>query len=345
MNDLMTEQNAFAWVKDALRKFNDIQSFDDLERMFLRNKGLSACTYAAYSQAAKSIYTFLDGKHPLQWTASDIEAFYDDERMKNSIATASQKISGLKKLVVSIKAEIPFWQDPFTQMTEATRKKLATPPRPEQKSALYMDELRAVLAYLDADKTLKGLQNKAIILTLFTTGLRAQELCDLNWNSLEHDTDLDRWFISGVGKGRKPYKQEIHPDAVQAIRVAFLGELRSIPRDEKPVFTSLQSYPGKPAARLSKAVLWIRLRDIGDELKAAKVIRQGIEFSAHLFRRSYLTLLSRNGMSLRAIQGISRHSNIETLAKHYLDDTESPKEYLDKIMGAQTASEIMAVSA
>jgi integrase len=188
-----------------------------------------------------------------------------------------------------------------------------------------------VLAYLAKDKSQKGLQNRAIVLTLFTTGLRAQELCDLTWDNLHHDTDRDKWYLTGIGKGSKPFNQEVHPDAVQAILDAFLGKFKAMPSDG-PIFTSLSNYPGKKPSKLSKAVLWLRLKDIGDALKDAKVIRQDIEFSAHLFRRSYLTLLAKSGMNLRAIQGISRHASIETLAKHYIDDTESPRAYLDKIM-------------
>lgn len=331
--ELITQQSMFQWAADTMRQFSEIRTFQDIERVFLRDQGLSGNTYAAYAASVKSCYTFLDGKHPLQWTPGELEAFYDDERRRNGISTALLRMAGLKNFTKTIQAKLPFWPNPFDIMNEATKRKLATPARAQQKSALYGEELRAVLAHLKGDLTLKGKQNLAIVLTLFSTGLRAQELCDLTGSSLEHDTDTDKWTLRGIGKGSKPYSQEIHPEAVAALLDAFQAQFGRKPRADDALFTSLESYKGKKPSRLTKAVLWIRLHDIGETLKAAGSIRREIEFSAHLFRRSYLTLLSKAGMSLRAIQGISRHANIETLAKHYVDDTVSSKTYLDKIMG------------
>ncbi len=37
-------------------------------------------------------------------------------------------------------------------------------------------------------------------------------------------------------------------------------------------------------------------------------------------------------MKLKALQQNTRHANIETLAKHYVDDTESASPYFDKIL-------------
>lgn len=333
MNDLIIEKSTIhEWAMKTAQAFQDIQSFEDIERLFLRDQGLSGNTYSAYRASVQSCYTHLAGLHPLQWTPPEIESYYDHERKRNGIATASLRISGLKNFCKTIQARLPFWPNPFDVMSEKTKRKLSTPPKPTQKAALYGAELRAVLAELAANTTLKGEQNRAIILTLVTTGLRAQELCDLNGSSLEHDPDSDIWYLAGVGKGSKPYRQEIHPDAVSGILGAFRRRMNRDPRPDDPLFISLESYNGKKPERLTKQVLWIRLRAIGDDLKARGIIRREIEFSAHLFRRTYLTLLSKAGMSLRALQGISRHASIEVLAKHYVDDRESPRPYLDQIL-------------
>lgn len=53
-----------------------------------------------------------------------------------------------------------------------------------------------------------------------------------------------------------------------------------------------------------------------------------LPFSPHLFRRSYATLLYKSGMKLKAIQNLTRHANIETLCKHYVDDSELATPYL-----------------
>ena len=329
--ELITQETMFTWARDTIARFNQVDSFDDIERLFLRDRGLSGNTYATYTASVKSAYTFLDGKHPLQWTAPDVEAFYDYERKRNGISTASLRMAGLRNFMQSIKTTLPFWTTPFESMGEATRRKIATPAIPKQKAALYAVEVQAVLHNLRMDKSEKGRWNLAMVLTLFTTGLRAQELCDLSGESLEHDLDTDTWYVKGIGKGRKPFSQELHPDALAALLDVHGGKL---PEGTEPLFLSLESFHGKVRTRLTKAVLWTRLHDIGEDMKARNLIRRDVEFSAHLWRRTFLTLLSKEGMSLRAIQAISRHASIETLARHYVDDRESPRPYLDKILTA-----------
>lgn len=66
-------------------------------------------------------------------------------------------------------------------------------------------------------------------------------------------------------------------------------------------------------------------------------MRKDIQFGAHLFRRTFATLLFKTGMNIRAVQGATRHSSIETLAKHYLDATEATAPYFNKIPSRSTA--------
>jgi integrase len=62
------------------------------------------------------------------------------------------------------------------------------------------------------------------------------------------------------------------------------------------------------------------------------VIKRDIVISPHMFRRTYATLLYKCGMKLKAIQGKTRHTDIEVLAKHYIHDEEPAKPYLEKML-------------
>lgn len=331
MNDLVSLQNK---AMETIKKFQQVESFQDLKLWLFQGKGQSRHTYAAYLEAVKQFYTLFDGLHPLQWTPAHIEEFYDHILSKNSRATADLRIAGLKKICSNIKELMPFWENPFDIMSESVKSKLTAGERGKRKLALYKKELQATLEFLKKDTTLKGKQNYAMVLTLVTTGLRAAELCSLNYNSLEHDPDTDIWYLKGIGKGNKPFYQEVHPDAVNASLEAFRARFKRDWKQGDALFWSLENYHGKPPVQMNKAVLWRRLHDIGLQLKAQGLIRKEIEFSAHLFRRTYLTLLSREGMKAVEIQRHSRHSNIETLIDHYIDTKESTKPYLDKILGA-----------
>lgn len=331
MNDLVSLQNkAF----EAIKKFQEINSFQDLELWLLNGRGLSQNTYKTYLEAVKQFYNYYEGLHPLQWTPAHIEKFYDHVRERNGISTASLRISGIKKICSNIKEQLPFWDNPFDIMPESVQSKLKTTEKGKKKKALYKRELQAVIDHLKADPTLKGKQNLAMILTLVTTGLRAAELCELHYGSIEHDPDSDIWYLTGIGKGNKPFHVEVHPDAVRAAHDAFKARFKRDWKQGDYLFYSLENYHGKPPARINKSTLWVRLRDIGNQLKEKGLIRQDIEFSAHLFRRTFLTLLSKEGMRTVALQQHSRHSSTDTLERHYVDDTESTRPYLDKILGA-----------
>ena len=80
------------------------------------------------------------------------------------------------------------------------------------------------------------------------------------------------------------------------------------------------------------ATLRRRISAIGKATRDVGVITRALQFSLHLMRRSYAILLNKSGMGLKAIQEKTRHSNIETLAKHYIDDSEAASPYLEKAL-------------
>ena len=322
MTDLVKIQSA---VLDRLKQLLEIESFEDVERLLLRGQGLSPNSYRTYLQAVRQMYDYTEGLNPLQWSVADIEGFYDSVVERTSHNTAYNRIAGLKNFCKQISHTIPGWENPFDAMNEALRKKLATNLKAETKTALTRKEISSLMALLNEDTSLKGLQNRALVLTLLTTGLRAAEACSLTYESLEHDSDADIWTLTGIGKGMKPFCVEIHPDAVKAIRKAFRAmHKRSLKPGDHLLYTT--------RGRMKKPAMWTRLRDLGDILKTRGEVRQSVEFSAHLFRRTFLTQLSKLGMGVRAIQHHSRHSNVETLMDHYIDDTESTRPYLDKLL-------------
>ena len=57
-----------------------------------------------------------------------------------------------------------------------------------------------------------------------------------------------------------------------------------------------------------------------------------MQFSPHLFRRSYATLLYKSGMGLKAIQGKTRHASIEVLVRHYIHDEEPATPYFERML-------------
>ena len=105
-------------IRNALHLFNSVQSFEDLERLFLQGNGLSPHTYRAYFTAVKQFYTFTGGQHPFQTIPADIEKFYDHLVKTVDRNTAAARVAGLKKFFKGIEDQVAFYTSPFKIMTE-----------------------------------------------------------------------------------------------------------------------------------------------------------------------------------------------------------------------------------
>ena len=331
MNELAELQNneTFQKMVKACHRMTTVRNFDDLEALYLRGDGLSANTYRNYRLAVKDFYNFTDGLNPLQVSIGHIEMYYDSIAKKLDPNTAYLRIAGLKKFFEGVRKQLPFFESPFDTMSESVKKKFSQTKKGEQKKALYRKEITAILKDLEnqAMASLEGKQTRAAVLTLLLTGLRSFELCNIKFEDIEHDTDEERHFITGIGKGTKPFRVYLHPTALHAITTAFDATFHRMPKPGDYIFWSTRG-------RLQKATLWARLNKMGDRLKAWGDIRKEIEFSAHLFRRSILTQYSKMGMAVRDLQGAARHSSIKTTMDHYVEGGEDTKPYLDRLLQA-----------
>lgn len=343
MNDLTLSAGmaqTFPSLVQGLRKaqsiLDSINSFEDIERVFLLGAGLSPNTYRSYLQAVKQFYAFTEGKHPLQVRPGDIEAFYDDLVQRVDRNTAYLRIRGLKKFFAGIRSVLPIYTSPFEIMCNSLNEKInRTRKGNRTKKALTIAELRALLAWLDLDRSPRGLEDRAIIFMLATSGLRASELCQLRWQDL--DLVDGTWTARFIGKGGLSAEQELYAPAVEACRSYFVAALRRDPRPEDALFWTSPVLPGSEPVPVKYNVLWHRVRKVGARALAAGILKRELQFSPHLFRRSYATALYKSGMGLKAIQEKTRHASIEVLTRHYISDEEPASGYFDKILQAVVA--------
>lgn len=336
MNDLIIPKqfdDVFPSMAEGLKRaweiMQGIQSFDDIERIFLLGAGLSPHTYRNYLTAVKQLYEFTGGLNPLQITPAWIESFYDHLVKKVDRNTAYLRIIGLRKFFRGIRNVIPFYTSPFEIMEKDLERKLSRTKKGNRtKKALLKGELLCLLSWLRKDQTVKGLENYAIVLTLITSGLRAFELCQLMWKNL--DFADGKYTIKFIGKGDTDASQELYPPAVEAARVYFKAHFKREPNPNSEDHFFHELVKDGP---LRKRALWVRVRDIGKAVRDAGIIKRELEFSPMLFRRSFASLLFKNGMDLKALSEATRHADIETLAKHYVDSQESTSPYFTKILG------------
>jgi integrase/recombinase XerD len=343
MNDVVLSADmarSFPTLVQGLRKaqsiLDSIKSFEDIERVFLLGAGLSPNTYRSYLESVKQFYRFTEGKHPLQVTPGDIEAFYDDLAKRVDRNTAALRVCGLKAFFKGIRNVLPIYTSPFDVMNEKLSCKLSRVKKGNRtKKAMTAAELRALLAWLEQDRTARGLEDYAIVFTLATSGLRASELCQLRWQDL--DLADGTWTARFTGKGDTSAEQELYPQAVEACRRYFIMAKRRNPEPADALFWTLPVLKGEISAPMRYHALWRRVRGIGERARAAGILKRELQFSPHLFRRTYASTLYKSGMGLKAIQEKTRHASLEVLTRFYIDDAEQASPHLAKILQEVTA--------
>ena len=171
------------------------------------------------------------------------------------------------------------------------------------KSGLYLPTTLTVeetQQILDAPNELRAIEmrDKAMLYTLYATGMRISELISLNM----HNVDLTRGSVQVIGKGGKERLIPLTSDAINMIK-KYLTEAReklSKGKDHNNIFVSTH---GKQISRHS---FWHRIKAY---LKKVDVNK---EVHPHTLRHAFATHMLNNGADLRSVQLLLGHSDLAT---------------------------------
>ncbi|MEA4851511.1 MAG: site-specific tyrosine recombinase XerD [Paludibacter sp.] len=177
---------------------------------------------------------------------------------------------------------------------------------------LSVKEIDRIIEAIDLSKA-EGQRNKAIVETLYGSGLRVSELINIELSKI--------YFVEGYmlveGKGSK---QRLVPLSPQSIRQIELWKVdRNLMKVKKGSEDVL--FLNRRGAKLTRAMIFTIVK----ELAAMAGIRKNV--SPHTFRHSFATHLLENGANLRAIQQLLGHESITTtelythIDVHFLRDT------------------------
>ncbi len=174
-------------------------------------------------------------------------------------------------------------------------------PRSEKRlprHALSVREVESVLAQPDVTKPL-GVRDRAMLETLYSTGLRRSELLSL------HLTDLDRerlLVLVRCGKGKKDRFVPIGERALAWLD-KYLAEVRpQLARGDSTPVLFLTSTPRRMSPNHFSAL-------VRHYFEAAGLNYAG---ACHLFRHAVATLMLENGADIRFLQSLLGHDSLRT---------------------------------
>ena len=174
-------------------------------------------------------------------------------------------------------------------------------PKQEKKLPHFLEyeEVKQLLETPPLDNWL-GARDRAILETLYSTGIRVSELVALNMD----DIDFLGEVVHVRGKGKKERITPIGTSALQVIQ--HYMEFRSRRSQSNPNFDSKVLFVNKHGRRLSTRSV---RRKMDKYLKMA-----GLDpsISPHTLRHSFATHMLNNGADLRSVQELLGHQSLST---------------------------------
>jgi len=162
---------------------------------------------------------------------------------------------------------------------------------------LSLNEVEALIAQPEV-RNFQGARDRAILETLYATGMRVSEATGLKIA----DVNLDIGFLRCIGKGNKERVIPLGKKAIHSIR-------RYLEFDRSHFLKNKDSdilFVNRSGTKLSRQSVWKLIKQYAKEAKIKKPIK------VHTLRHSFATHLLERGADLRSVQEMLGHSNIST---------------------------------
>ncbi len=190
-------------------------------------------------------------------------------------------------------------------------------PKESKKLPSYVKQanLEKLLKQIEFEEGFKGIRDKAIVYTLYATGLRRAELIGLK----HKDIDLQSMQLKVLGKRNK---ERIVPfaEGLKAVLIDYIAEKEmEFPENENQAFF----VTNKGAPLYPKFVYSL----VNKHLSAVTTVGQR---SPHTLRHSFATHMSNNGADLNSIKELLGHSSLNATQIYTHNSIEKLKEVYKK---------------
>ena len=274
----------------------------------LTMKGLRPASVRSYRDVLRLFLRFVaqdTGRTITRLTLADLSfervlrfvRYLEDER-RNHIRTRNQRLACLHTFFDYLAGRVP-------ELLEVAQRVAAIPMKrvpPPETRFLERDEIDALFASLPALGA-HALRDRALLLFLYNTGARVQEVADLRVGDLDLTPPLR---VRLHGKGDKWRTCPLREDTVRHLR--GLLDQRATRAPDAPVFVSCH---GRPLTRFG---IYKLVRRYTRPLERATPQRRGI--SPHVFRHTVAVHLLEAGAEPNVIRGWLGHVSLDTTNRY-----------------------------
>ena len=244
--------------------------------------GLSRNTIASYRADLEQFCGFLNGANLVRVSEQHLFAFLGSR--KGRASSAARRVSTLKRFYRYCLRERHIKADPTLKLDPPKR-------APRFPKSLSEADVEALLAAPHTATPL-GLRDRAMLETLYATGLRVSELVALK----TFEVNLDANVLRAMGKGSKERLVPLGEEAAHWIST-YMKQRKS---------SSQTLFITSRGGGMTRQAFWHLIRRYGTRAIPGK------KLSPHVLRHAFATHLINHGADLRVVQLLLGHADIST---------------------------------
>lgn len=257
--------------------------------------GLSQNTLSAYKNDLSNLalWLFQNNNNLLGAKQLDLQAFLAHRfELGRKNRSAARLLSSMRRFYVWLLRESLIQTDPVV---------LIEAPKPEQPlpKTLTEQQIEDLLNAPDLEDSL-GIRDKAMLETIYATGLRVSELIGLTFSQVS----LDPGVVRVMGKGGKERLVPLGEEAIECL-YAYLKQARVDLMAQHPPCNAL--FVTRRGKGMTRQAFWYLVKRY-----AILVNIDEASLSPHTLRHAFATHLLNHGADLRVVQMLLGHSDIST---------------------------------
>ena len=272
---------------------DNIRSFSD----YLRNsKNTSENTILAYSRDILAFEKYLSkkGKELLEATQTDVLSYIMElSKAGKSTSTTNRKLASIRAFYTFKIKENNLKVNPADDIKT---------PRAERKEVDFLSIAEVEELLKQPGESVKGYRDRAIFEVLYGTGIRVNELIELNLD----DVNLRMGFITcqGNGKGRIV---PLGSYAKDAIKKYFDSSMPSLAKNKNYQDGSAPLFLNYMGERFTRQGLWKLMKQYG------KAVGMEERITPHILRNSFTVHMIQNGADLKTLQELLGYDDMQAL--------------------------------